>query len=65
MFATWLIPWLALTAQLPFETKERLTNVMSLLMILGSPHLAAYSLSLMVLTPRWINRVVQATKLNP
>jgi hypothetical protein len=56
MFATWLAPWLALTAQLPYETKQRLTNLMSLLMVLGSPHLAAYSLSLMLLNARWINK---------
>jgi hypothetical protein len=55
MFSAWLLPWLALTAQLPFETRGPATNIMSLLMALGSPLLAGYSLALMVLNARWIN----------
>lgn len=55
-FATWLAPWLALTSQLPCETKDGITNLMSLLLVLGSPCLATYSLALMVLNARWINR---------
>jgi hypothetical protein len=55
MFATWYLPWLALTAQLPYETKDKATNLMSLLFALGSPMLAAYSVSLTVLNARWIN----------
>jgi hypothetical protein len=51
----WLIPWLALTAQLPFETRGVTTNLMSLAMAVGSPMLAGYSLALMVLNARWIN----------
>lgn len=55
MFSTWLLPWIALTAQLPYETKDKATNLMSLLLALGSPMLAAYSVSLTVLNARWIN----------
>ena len=54
-FGAWLLPWLALTAQLPFETKDQPTNLMSLMLILGSPLLGAYSLTLMILNAHWIN----------
>jgi hypothetical protein len=55
LFGTWLVPWLALTAQMPYETKSKALNLMSLLLALGSPMLATYSLSLTVLNARWIN----------
>lgn len=55
-FATWLAPWLALLSQLPYETKDGITNLMSLLLVLGSPCLATYSLALMALNARWMNR---------
>ena len=53
---SWLIPWLALSAQLPFETKNKTTNIAALLLILGSPALAAYSLALTLLNARRVNR---------
>jgi hypothetical protein len=55
-FGQWLLPWLCFTAQLPFETRNTRTSFMSLLMILGSPLLGAYSLSLMLLNANWISR---------
>lgn len=55
-FATWLAPWVALISQLPYETKDGITNLMSLLLVPGSPCLATYSPALMVLNARWINR---------
>lgn len=53
---SWLLPWLALTAQLPFETKDKQTNFMALLLALGSPSLITFSLTLTILDARWINR---------
>lgn len=53
---SWLLPWLALTAQLPFETKDKQTNFVALLLALGSPSLITFSLILTILEARWINR---------
>lgn len=53
---SWLLPWLALTAQLPFETKDKQTNFMALLLALGSPSLGVFSLTLTILNCRWINQ---------
>ncbi|KAJ7608737.1 hypothetical protein FB45DRAFT_945812 [Roridomyces roridus] len=48
---TWLLPWLALIAQLPFEAKGWM-NLLSGLLALGSPVLATYSLALTAFN-RW------------
>ncbi|KIM49887.1 hypothetical protein M413DRAFT_15651 [Hebeloma cylindrosporum] len=53
-FASWLLPWLALVSQLPFGANDKLDNLESMLLTLGSPTLAAYSLSLTVLNGRWV-----------
>ena len=53
---SWLLPWLALTAQLPFETKDKQANFTALILVLGSPSLITFSLTLTVLNARWINR---------
>ncbi|KAF7326124.1 hypothetical protein MKEN_00463900 [Mycena kentingensis (nom. inval.)] len=42
---TWLLPWIALTAQLPFETGGW-HDLLSACMCIGSPALATYSLAL-------------------
>ena len=55
-FASWLLPWLALTAQLPFETKSRTHNAQALYLAIGSPFLVIYSLALTILNDRSINR---------
>lgn len=55
-FGAWLLPWLALVSQLPFGANDNLDNLVSVLLTLGSPTLAAYSLILTVLNARWINR---------
>lgn len=60
--SSWLIPWLALTAQLPFETKDKTTNFMALLLALGSPALVAYSLALTILNARRINEKFRQIK---
>ncbi|KAJ2932960.1 hypothetical protein H1R20_g4121, partial [Candolleomyces eurysporus] len=55
-FSSWLLPWLALVSQLPFGPKDKLDNLESVLLTVGSPMLAAYSLALTVLNGRWIAR---------
>lgn len=59
---SWLIPWLALTAQLPFESKDNMTNFMALLLAVGSPSHIAFSLFLTILNARSINRVFRQVK---
>jgi hypothetical protein len=56
-FSAWLLPWLALVSQLPFGANDKLDNLESMLLTLGSPTLAAYSLALTVLNGRWIARL--------
>ena len=55
-FSSWLLPWLALLSQLPFGANDKLDNLLSVLLTVGSPMLAAYSLALTVLNGRWIAR---------
>jgi hypothetical protein len=52
----WVLPWLALTAQLPYETRSSFNNLLSLLLAVGSPMLITYSLCLTILNNRWINK---------
>ena len=56
-FASWLLPWLTLTAQLPFETRSGSTNGQSLLLAIGSLFLIIYSLALTILNARSINKI--------
>ena len=44
--ATWLLPWIALAAQLPFQTQSQPHDILSVLLVFGSPILAMYSLLL-------------------
>ncbi|RPD78553.1 hypothetical protein L226DRAFT_503087 [Lentinus tigrinus ALCF2SS1-7] len=55
-FSSWLLPYLALLSQLPFGAESRLSNLTSVLLTVGSPVLAAYSLALTVLNSRWVTR---------
>ncbi|KAF8066807.1 hypothetical protein FPV67DRAFT_1209505 [Lyophyllum atratum] len=55
-FSSWLLPWLALVSQLPFGSNDKFDNLVSMLLTVGSPTLAAYSLALTVLNGRWIAR---------
>jgi hypothetical protein len=54
--SAWLLPYLALVAQLPFGATDRLDNVVAVLLSVGSPTLAAYSLALTVLNGHWLAR---------
>ncbi|KAF7304269.1 hypothetical protein HMN09_00828200 [Mycena chlorophos] len=53
-FSAWLLPYLALMSQLPFGAKTRIDNLISILLAVGSPTLAAYSLALTVLNDHHI-----------
>ncbi|KAE9388405.1 hypothetical protein BT96DRAFT_981079 [Gymnopus androsaceus JB14] len=55
-FSAWLLPWLALLSQLPFGANDNLENLISVVLNIGSPVLAAYSAALTVLNGRWIAR---------
>ncbi|KAF1997331.1 hypothetical protein P154DRAFT_565495 [Amniculicola lignicola CBS 123094] len=48
-FSNFLLPWLALTAQLPYETSTPWDNLISLCLSVGSPTLITYSLTLTIL----------------
>jgi hypothetical protein len=55
-FSAWALPWLALVSQLPFGARFRRDNLMSMLLTIGSPTLAGYSLALTVLNEQWVSR---------
>ena len=55
-FTAWLMPSLALLSQLPFGAGDRVENLTLLLLAVGSPTLAAYSLALTVLNNRWLTQ---------
>ncbi|KAF2732487.1 hypothetical protein EJ04DRAFT_496825 [Polyplosphaeria fusca] len=48
-FSNFLLPWLALTAQLPYEAASPWDNLLSLCMAVGSPALITYSLTITIL----------------
>ena len=52
-----LLPWLALTAQLPFETETHAQGVMSWFLAVSSPALITYSLFLTILNRYWVGLV--------
>ena len=61
-FSAWLLPWLALISQLPFGSRYKSDNLMSMLLTVGSPVLAAYSLIFTVLNGQWIARRLSGIK---
>ena len=61
---SWVLPWLALTAQLPFGAKDKKSNLMALFLALGSPALMSYSLALTVLNSKAINRMFRQISAN-
>ncbi|KAJ3722034.1 hypothetical protein DFJ43DRAFT_674249 [Lentinula guzmanii] len=54
--STWLLPWLSLISQLPFGANDKLENLLSVVLTIGSPVLVSYSAALTVLNGRWIAR---------
>lgn len=59
-FSSWLLPYFALLSQLPFGAESRLSNLSSVVLTVGSPTLAAYSLALTALNRRWVTRRFRA-----
>jgi hypothetical protein len=55
-FTGWLLPFLALLAQLPYESDGTWHDFMSLILTVGSPLLAMYSLTLTILNSRYLKR---------
>ncbi|KAG8820238.1 hypothetical protein FRC17_010212 [Serendipita sp. 399] len=55
-FTGWLLPFLALTAQLPYESDGTWHDLMSLFLTVGSPPLAMYSLALTIFNSRYARR---------
>ena len=53
---SWFLPWFTLTAQLPYGTMDRQSDLMAFFLALGSPALASYSLAIHVFNSRTINR---------
>lgn len=58
-FNAWLLPWLALISQLPFGANLRVDNLVSVLLTVGSPTLAAYSIAITALNGQWVSRRFQ------
>ena len=64
-FISWLVPWLALISQLPYGTRDALSNFVAVMLTVGSPTLAAYSLALGIISNRWmIKRFERSTYTN-
>jgi hypothetical protein len=62
-FTAWLLPWLALISQLPFNgSNDTVDDVLSVALAVGSPTLAGYSLVLTVLNERWLNGRIKGMK---
>jgi hypothetical protein len=55
-FTGWLLPFLALLAQLPYESDGTWHDFMSLTLTVGSPLLAMYSLTLTILNSRYLKQ---------
>ncbi|KAJ7204209.1 hypothetical protein C8J57DRAFT_1407321 [Mycena rebaudengoi] len=55
-FSSFMLPFLALTAQLPFGAISRADNFSTIAMTIGSPTLAIFSLMITVLNSRWLKR---------
>jgi hypothetical protein len=50
----WLLPWLALTAQLPFQTRDKVRDLGSVFLVIGCPILAMYSLLSTLYNAKWV-----------
>ncbi|KZV67014.1 hypothetical protein PENSPDRAFT_744607 [Peniophora sp. CONT] len=61
-FSAWLLPWLALISQLPFGSRYKSDNLMSMMLTVGSPALGAYSLIFTVLNGQHVARRLSGIK---
>lgn len=55
-FSSFMLPFLALTAQLPFGGSNHADNFSTIPLTIGSPTLAIFSLVITVLNSRWLKR---------
>ena len=55
-FSAWQLPWLALIPALPFGARQRHENFVAIILTVGSPTLAAYSVILTVMNNQWLHR---------
>ncbi|KAJ7892473.1 hypothetical protein B0H14DRAFT_2496590 [Mycena olivaceomarginata] len=53
-FSSFMLPFLALTAQLPFGAPNHIDNFSTIMLTIGSPTLAIFSLMITVFNSRWI-----------
>ncbi|KAJ6571327.1 hypothetical protein B0H19DRAFT_1022813 [Mycena capillaripes] len=53
-FSSFMLPFLALTAQLPFGATNHIDNFSTIMLTIGSPTLAIFSLMITVCNSRWI-----------
>ncbi|KAJ7861928.1 hypothetical protein B0H13DRAFT_2204331 [Mycena leptocephala] len=53
-FSSFMLPFLALTAQLPFGAPDHIDNFSTIMLTIGSPTLAIFSLMITTLNSRWI-----------
>jgi hypothetical protein len=59
-FTAWLLPWLALISQLPFNgSNDKGHDLLSVFLAVGSPTLAGYSLALTALNANWLNNYIK------
>jgi hypothetical protein len=65
----YLLPWIALTAQLPYETKDPFNTFMAFCMSIGSPAMITYSLMITLFNRGWIHtkfeRLIKRTEESP
>ncbi|KAJ6544476.1 hypothetical protein B0H19DRAFT_1221960 [Mycena capillaripes] len=55
-FSAWLLPWPALVLQFPFGSRLQWDDCVSIILAIGSPCLAVYSLCLGMLNNNWVAR---------
>ncbi|KAK4170508.1 hypothetical protein QBC43DRAFT_250115 [Cladorrhinum sp. PSN259] len=55
----YLLPWLALTAQLPYEAGDIITNIMCFFMGVGSPMTLTFSLMMTIFNRRWLREKIR------
>jgi hypothetical protein len=66
MFTAWLLPWFALVSQLPFNgSNSKEDDILSVVLAVGSPTLAGYSLALTASNTRWLHKRIMEIQRNP
>lgn len=60
--SSWILPWFALMAQLPYETEDTMSDISALILAMGSPLLVTYSLCVTILSSRWITKKLKSLR---